>query len=88
MPARVEPDADDALLGAVSVGADGADPWPGDDAKCLCRVLVLHGASPERPGYTAPGNMVLAPGLPGVVGPGLAELLLSSSPGSPSPSIN
>jgi hypothetical protein len=68
MPARVEPDADDVSLGAVSIGVDGADPRPSGDAGNLCSELVVHGA--DTPGHTTLGNAIPAPGFSGAVGSG------------------
>jgi hypothetical protein len=84
LPARVEPDADDAPLCTISVGVDGADPWPGDDARSLRCDLVLHGASPSTPRHTVLSDVVPAPGFLGATSPGVARLLLSSSLSSPS----
>jgi hypothetical protein len=88
MPAPVEPDTDDAPLGTVSIGLDDVDSRSGDNAKSLHRDLVVHGASPGAPKHTSLGDTVLAPGFLGAIGPGVARLLLPSSPGSPSPPIN
>jgi hypothetical protein len=86
MPARVEPDADDVSLGAVSIGVDQADPRQSGDAGNLCSELVVHGA--DTPGHTTLGNAIPALGFSGVVGPGVDGLLLSSSPSSLSPPVN
>jgi hypothetical protein len=83
----VESDVDDVPLGVVNVGASRADPQPGDDAGCLCCDLMVHGASPDLPGHTSPGNAVPAPRLPGAAGPAVAGLLLPGSPGLPSPHV-
>jgi hypothetical protein len=77
--ARVDPIADDMPLGTNSIEADGADPRPDDDAKGLCRDLVVHGASPSTPGFTAPGDAVPAPRFSSAVGPGMAGLCLMGS---------
>jgi hypothetical protein len=84
MPARVEPDADDAPLGAVSVRVDEANPQLDDDARSLCHDFVVHDASPKTPGRTAMGDAGLAPSFIGVTDPGVAGLLLLDSHGSPS----
>jgi hypothetical protein len=41
----VEPDVDDAPLGA-GAWANRADPWPGDDARSLHHDSMVHDASP------------------------------------------
>jgi hypothetical protein len=68
----------------ISVGADRADPWPGDDARSLRRDLVVQGASPSMPEHTAPGDTVPAPEFLRVTGVRVAGLLLLGSPSSPS----
>jgi hypothetical protein len=45
--------------------------------------LMVRGINSGMPGHTTPSDMVPAPGSSGVVGPGVAGLLLSSYPGSP-----
>jgi hypothetical protein len=50
VPTWVEPGADDAPLGAISIEADGAGPRSGDDAESLCRDLVVRVLIPVRPG--------------------------------------
>jgi hypothetical protein len=77
----VEPVADDAPLGTDNVEVDGADARPDDDAKGLRRNLVVHGVDPSTPGFTALGDAALAPGFYGVMGPGVARLLLLDSLG-------
>jgi hypothetical protein len=43
----VEPDANDAPLGAISVEVDGVDLRPGNDARSLHCDLAVHGAGPS-----------------------------------------
>jgi hypothetical protein len=88
MPARVELDADDAPLGAISVRVDEANPQLDDVARSLCHDFVVHDASPETPGRTATGDAGLAPSFIGVTDPGVAGLLLLDSHGSPSPPVS
>jgi hypothetical protein len=47
VPTRVEPDANDAPLGAISVEVDGVDLRPGNDARSLHCDLAVHGAGPS-----------------------------------------
>jgi hypothetical protein len=47
------PGADGALLGTASIEVDGANPWPGDDARGLLRDWVMPGASIGAPGSVA-----------------------------------
>jgi hypothetical protein len=86
--AREELVADDTPLGVDSIEVDGADPWLEDDAKGLCRDLVVCGVSPSMPGCTALGDVALAPGFSGATGLGVVRLLLRGSPGSPPPPVN
>jgi hypothetical protein len=88
MPTRVEPSADDAPLGTICVGLDGADPQPGDDAGIPCRDLVVWGTDSGTPGHTTPGNTVSTPGSSGAMGLGVAGLLLLGYPGSSFSHIN
>jgi hypothetical protein len=74
-PARVGPGADDAPLGAISIGADGADPRLGNFARNLHHDLLKWGTDSGMPGHTTPGDMVPALGFSGVVGPAVAGLL-------------
>jgi hypothetical protein len=76
MPAQLEPDAADTLLGAISIGTDGANPWPGDDVGSLHHDLVVHGASVGMPKHTALGGAVPTLGFLGITGLGVAGLLL------------
>jgi hypothetical protein len=57
--AQVELGANGAPIGAVSVEADGVDPWPGDDAGSPLRDLVVHGAGLGTPGRCDPNPRVL-----------------------------
>jgi hypothetical protein len=68
----VEPDADDAPLGVISIRADGVDPWLGDNARSLHRDLVIHGACPGTPGHTASCDTVPSPGFLGAIGLGVS----------------
>jgi hypothetical protein len=76
MPAQLEPDAADTLLGAISIGMDGANPWSGDDVGSLHHDLVVHGASVGMPKHTALGGAVPTLGFLGITGLGGAGLLL------------
>jgi hypothetical protein len=88
MPAKAELGADDVPLGAVSIEANGAGRPSGDNVVSPRCYLVLQGVDSGTPGQTYQGGMVLAPEYSGVVGPGVAGLLLSGYPGSPFLPVN
>jgi hypothetical protein len=50
VPAWVDPSADDSPLGAISVGVNGVDHRPDDDADYLRRDLVVRALIPIHPG--------------------------------------
>jgi hypothetical protein len=62
----VEPGADDAALGTISIGADGAHAQPGDDAGSPRCDLVVQGSNTSTPGHTTLVDMVPAPRSSGV----------------------
>jgi hypothetical protein len=53
--------ADGMSVGAVSVEADGASPWPGDGAKGWLRDWVMCGTDIGAPGSAAMGDTMPAP---------------------------
>jgi hypothetical protein len=60
--ARVELDADGVPLGAISIEADGEDPWPCEDVGSPLRDMVVHSAGQGMPSCTIPGDVMAAPG--------------------------
>jgi hypothetical protein len=60
--ARVELDADGVPLGAISIEADGEDPWPCEDVGSPLRDMVVHSAGQGMPNCTIPGDVMAAPG--------------------------
>jgi hypothetical protein len=84
----VEPGADDAPLGAIDVGAEGANP----PTRRRCRESMKwlgsagHDSSMLRP--TTPGDTVPALGSSGAMDLGVARFLLPSYLGSTFPPVN
>jgi hypothetical protein len=88
VPTGVALGTDDAPIGAISIEANGAGPWPGDDAESPRCDLVVWGDDFGMPGHTTPSGMVPALGSSSGMGPGVAGLLLLSYPGSLFPLVN